>query len=173
MAILQILEPPAAVLRQVAEPIDKVTDDIRKLFDDMLETMYDDKGIGLAAPQIGISKRVITVDLQQREEGQEAEILYMANPEVVWESEEIASCMEGCLSIPGQFAEVERPAKVRVKYLDYDGKEQEIEAEGLLSACIQHEIDHLNGVLFVDHLSSLKRNLLMRKLKKSQKARGV
>ncbi|MBK66534.1 MAG: peptide deformylase [Rickettsiales bacterium] len=173
MAILKVLEPPAPVLRQVAKPVEAVTDEIRAFLDDMLETMYDDKGIGLAAPQVGVSKRLVTIDLQQRGEDEQPQIYYFVNPEIIWESDEIVGCMEGCLSIPGQFAEVERPAQVKVKYLDYYGEEQILEADGLMSACIQHEIDHLNGVLFVDHLSALKRNMLMKKLKKSQKQRGI
>lgn len=173
MAILKIYEPPAPVLRDVAKPVAAVDDSVRAIFDDMLETMYDDQGIGLAAPQVGLSKRLITIDLQDRAEGEESTIYYIANPEIVYASEETTECMEGCLSVPGLFAEVTRPSVVHVEYLDYHGKKQKMEAEGLLSACIQHEIDHLNGILFVDHLSRMKKERIMKKLKKSQKDRGV
>lgn len=191
MTILRIHEPPSAVLRQVATPIESVNDAVRTIFDDMLETMYDDNGIGLAAPQVGISKRLITMDLQEdvrgvdeRNAGNEIDInletgkpkkkiYYIANPEVVWESDETDICMEGCLSVPGMFAEVVRPAQVHVKYLDYNGKEQIMKASGLLSACIQHEIDHLDGVLFIDYLSKMKKDRFLKKLKKSQKERGM
>lgn len=171
MTILKIYEPPAPVLREIAQPVAAVDDDIRKILDDMLETMYADKGIGLAGPQVGITKQLITIDLQGHE-GHEGP-LYFVNPEITWHSEETVMCMEGCLSLPGQFAEVERWAQVKVRYLDYNGVEQELETEGLLADCIQHEMDHLNGILFVDHLSKMKRDRLMKKLKKSQKDRGV
>ncbi len=191
MTILRIYEPPAPVLRQVAKPVKAVTDEVRAIFDDLLETMYDDNGIGLAAPQVGISERLITMDLQEdvrgvdeRNAGNETDInietgkpakkiYYIANPEVVWQSEETDVCMEGCLSVPGMFAEVIRPAQVHVKYFDYDGNEQLLKASGLLSACIQHEIDHLNGVLFIDHLSKMKKDRFLKKLQKSQKERGL
>ncbi len=168
MAIHPVLTPPAPELREIAKPVDAITDEVRAIFDDMLETMYDDKGIGLAGNQIGVLKRLITIDLQ--EEGEAGKMVYyIANPELVWKSEEKASCQEGCLSVPGMYAEVTRPAQVHVKYTDYHGKEQLMKADGLLAACIQHEMDHLNGVLFVDHLSSLKRNMILRKFKKQSR----
>ena len=172
MAILKIYEPPAPVLREVAKPVAAVDDSVRAIFDDMLETMYDDNGIGLAAPQVGLSKRLITMDLQDHEDS-DGVIYYIANPEIVYQSEELVGCMEGCLSVPGLYAEVTRPAEVHVEYLDYNGTKQTMKATGLLAACIQHEIDHLNGVLFVDHLSRMKKERIMKKLKKSQKDRGV
>jgi peptide deformylase len=161
----------------VAEPVAAVTDETRKIMDDMLDTMYAARGIGLAAPQVGVSQRILVLDVEQQGGDGEAEDgedkapargkpMCIANPEIVWTSEETNTYEEGCLSIPGQYAQVERPEKVRVRFLDYDGKQQEIEADGLLATCVQHEIDHLNGILFVDHLSTLKRDMLMRKLKK-------
>ncbi len=173
MTILTIHTAPDPVLKRVAEPVSKVDDALRKQMDDMLETMYHDKGIGLAAPQVGISNRVVVMDVDQTDEGEKGKALFMVNPEIIWESEELRIYNEGCLSVPEMYAEVERPDSVRLKYLDYDGAEQELEAEGLLSTCIQHEIDHLNGVLFVDHLSSLKRNMIMRKLKKHLKMKEI
>ena len=137
--------------------------------DDMLETMYDAPGIGLAANQVNLLNRVLVIDLSRRNEEEEPNPICMANPEIIYESEEPSVLEEGCLSIPGQYAEIERPAIVRVKYLDYDGNEAELEAEGLLSHCVQHEIDHLNGVLFIDYLSSLKRNMMIKRVKKLQK----
>ena len=135
----------------------------------MLQTMYDAPGIGLAANQVGLLNRVIVMDLSDREEGEKEEPWFMVNPQVIWESEEMSVMQEGCLSIPQQYADVERPALVRVKYLDYNGKEAEMEASGLLSHCVQHEIDHLNGVLFTDYLSSLKRNMMLKKVDKLKK----
>lgn len=175
MAILRIYVAPHPVLKTVAEPLAAVTDETRRLMDDMLDTMYATGGIGLAAPQVGVSQRVIVMDVEQSAAEDDADgdaapkrvkPICFANPEIVWTSEEMNLYEEGCLSIPGQYAVVERPKKVRVAYLDYDGKEQTIEADGLLATCLQHEIDHINGVLFVDHLSTLKRDMLMRKLKK-------
>jgi peptide deformylase len=127
--------------------------------------MYDAPGIGLAANQVGILNRVLVMDLEYRD-GEGGNPYYMANPEIIWKSEEISVLEEGCLSVPQQYAEVERPEKVKVKYLDYNGEEKELEAKGLLSHCVQHEIDHLDGVVFIDYLSSLKRNMLIRKVKK-------
>ena len=173
MTILTIHTAPDPVLKRVAEPVSKVDDALRKQMDDMLETMYHDKGIGLAAPQVGISNRVVVMDVDQTDEGEKGKALFMVNPEIIWESEELRIYNEGCLSVPEMYAEVERSDSVRIKYLDYDGAEQELEADGLLSTCIQHEIDHLNGVLFVDHLSSLKRNMIMRKLKKHLKMKEI
>ncbi len=166
-----IITVPDPVLRQTAQPVSRVDDALRKQMDRMLQTMYDAPGIGLAANQVNLLNRVLVMDLSKRTEGSPAAPIFMANPEIIWESEEISVLEEGCLSIPGQAADVERPAIVRVKYLGYDGKEAELSAEGLLSHCVQHEIDHLNGVLFVDYLSRLKRTMILKragKIKKQQ-----
>lgn len=172
MAVLPIYVAPHPVLKKIAAPVeDGVTDELRKLMDDMLDTMYSARGIGLAAPQVGVSKRVIVMDIDQKEdEAGESTIkgkpLFFVNPEVTWASEELRVYNEGCLSIPGQYADVERPDKIKLRFFDYHGKEHNIDCDGLLATCIQHEIDHLDGILFVDHLSTLKRDMLLRKLKK-------
>jgi peptide deformylase len=166
MAVLPIYVAPHPVLKKIAEPVAGVTDELRRLMDDMLETMYASKGIGLAAPQVGVSQRILVMDIEQGEDGGKGNPRFFVNPEITWSSEELNVYNEGCLSVPGQYAEVARPEKVRVKYLDYDGQKKEVDADGLLATCLQHEIDHLDGVLFVDHLSTLKRDMLMRKLKK-------
>ncbi len=163
---MQIIKVPDPVLKAKAQPVDRVDDAIRAQFDAMIQTMYDAPGIGLAANQVNLLNRVIVMDLSVREDEEEKKPIFMANPEIIWESEEISVMEEGCLSIPGQFAEVQRPAIVRVKYLDYNNTAQELEAQGLMSHCVQHEIDHLNGVLFVDYLSSLKRNMMLRRVAK-------
>jgi peptide deformylase len=137
--------------------------------DDMLETMYGSIGIGLAAPQVGEPRRVIVVDVAR--DGEKPQPLKLANPEILWRSPEMVTCNEGCLSLPEQYAEVVRPARIRVRYLDYQNEIREMEAEGLLSTCVQHEIDHLDGVLFVDHISSLKRGMILRKLAKAKRGR--
>ena len=169
MTVMPIYVAPHPVLKTRGEVITTLDAKTRKLMDDMLETMYANDGIGLAAPQVGVSLRVIVMDLAQKEgEGAAKKGVprFFVNPEIVWSSEEMRSYNEGCLSIPGQYADVERPDRVRVKYLDYEGKVQEEEAAGLFSTCIQHEIDHIDGILFIDHLTALKRNMVMRKLKK-------
>jgi peptide deformylase len=172
MALRDILTVPNPVLKQVSKNVDGVDDALRALMDDMLETMYAAPGIGLAAIQIGEPVRVIVMDLQEKPEGaaEDAEGVknprYFVNPEIVWTSEELAPYEEGCLSVPEIYDEVLRPAKVRLKYLDYNGKEVEEEASGLFATCIQHEMDHLNGVLFIDHLSKLKRDRAVTKVKK-------
>ncbi|CAO3442687.1 Peptide deformylase (EC 3.5.1.88) [Azospirillum argentinense] len=168
MAVLDILVAPHPVLKQKAKPVDKVDARIAKLMDDMVETMYAAKGIGLAAPQIGILERVIVVDVHDKDE--KPNPIRLANPEIVWKSDETSVCEEGCLSVPDQYAEVTRPSSVRVRYLDESNETREIEADGMLATCIQHEIDHLNGVLFVDYLSMLKRNMILRKVQKMQRA---
>ncbi|TVQ83386.1 MAG: peptide deformylase [Micavibrio sp.] len=173
MSIYPIITIPDPVLKQIAQPVTAVTSDIQAQMNKMLETMYDAPGIGLAANQVGLLNRVIVMDLSDREEGEEAAPYFMANPEIIWESEERSIMQEGCLSIPQQYAEVERPAEVRVKYLDFNGKEAELKASGLLSHCVQHEIDHLNGVLFIDYLSSLKRNMILKKIEKLKKQGGL
>ena len=166
MAILDIVLYPEKVLRETAEPVDKVDDQIRQLLSDMAETMYAAPGIGLAAPQIGILKRIIVVDTQEREDpGDKTGLLKLINPELLEQSGEI-EMEEGCLSLPGITENVKRPGYVKIKALNEDGQEVVLEATGLLSVCLQHEIDHLNGVLFIDHLSRLKRNMLKSKLKK-------
>lgn len=165
----EIIKIPDPVLKQVAKQVGTVDDALRAQMDRMLKTMYEAPGIGLAANQVGLLNRVIVMDIAQREEPDARKPIVMANPEIIWESEEPSIWEEGCLSIPGQYAEVQRPLEVRVRYLDYNGKQQEALFEGLGSHCVQHEIDHLNGVLFIDHLSSLKRNMILKKLKKAQK----
>jgi peptide deformylase len=167
MAILPILLPPAPLLKAKAKPVIAVDDETRRLMDDMLETMYAAPGIGLAANQVGVLKRVIVLDVAREKEPPAP--LRIADPEIVWRSDELAIYNEGCLSVPDHYADVERPAAVKVRYLDYDGKRQELHATGMLSTCIQHEMDHLEGILFVDHLSPLKRNMILRKLAKQQK----
>ncbi|MES2095554.1 MAG: peptide deformylase [Pseudomonadota bacterium] len=173
MSLLEILEVPHPGLRAVAKPVDAIDDSIRATIADMFDTMYDARGIGLAATQVGIEQRVVVIDLQEPEEEDGAPVrkpIAFVNPELLWVSEETTNYNEGCLSIPEQYAEVERPARCRVKWLDADGKEHEQEMDGLLSTCIQHEIDHLNGVLFTDHISKLKRDMIMKKLAKMRKA---
>lgn len=165
----KIITVPDAVLKQVAVPVNNVDDAIRTQMDRMLETMYAAPGIGLAANQVALLNRVIVLDVAQRDEEGTRHPIVMANPEIVWRSEEPSVWEEGCLSIPGQYADVERPLEVRVRYLDYQGKTQEQTFEGLGSHCVQHEIDHLDGVLFIDHLSTLKRNMLLKRYKKAQK----
>lgn len=173
MSSYKIIIVPDPVLKTVAQPVVRVDDVIRRQFDAMLQTMYDAPGIGLAANQVGMLNRVLVMDTEVREGGTDKKPIFMANPKIIWQSEEFSAMEEGCLSIPGQFAEVERPAKVRVKYLDYNNAEQEMEAHGLLSHCVQHEIDHLDGVLFVDHLSMLKRNMLLRRVAKLVKEQNA
>ena len=167
MALLPIIHVPQDVLRQTAQPVTEVTSQTRQLLDDMAETMYDAPGIGLAANQIGSLERLIVMDCGSDDA---PELWQMINPEIIWKSEETSKLEEGCLSIPGHNAEVIRPAIVKARYLDMDGKMQEMEADGLLAACIQHEIDHLNGVLFIDHLSRLKKNMIWRRILKSARS---
>ncbi len=166
--ILDIYEYPDPILKKKALPVDKVDDELRAFMDDMLETMYEAAGVGLAAPQVGVSKRIVVIDYA-KEEGEEPKILHLVNPEIIWTSEEKIICEEGCLSVPSLVAEVERFLSVRVQYLDYDGNAQELVAEGLLSRIVQHELDHLNGVLYIDRISRLKRNMLVKKLEKLRK----
>ena len=164
MALREILVVPDPVLKQVSTPVEVVDDELRALMDDMLETMYAAPGIGLAAVQIGEPVRMLVIDLAKDPEPKAPQ--FYINPEVVWSSEERSVYEEGCLSIPDYYADVERPASVKVRHLDLDGKEHEITAEGLLATCLQHEIDHLNGVLFIDHISKLKRQIVVRKFTK-------
>jgi peptide deformylase len=167
MAIREIIKLPDKRLRLKSEPVKQIDAGIRKLVDDMFETMYKAPGIGLAAIQLGVAKRVITMDLSKKEEHHEPQVFI--NPEITWLSEERAKFEEGCLSIPDYYEEVERPAAVKVKYLDVAGKKHEIDAKGLLATCLQHEIDHINGVLFIDHLSKLKRDRVIKKFTKAAK----
>ena len=164
MALREILVVPHPALKQVSQPVDVVDDELRALMDDMLETMYDAPGIGLAAIQIGVPKRVIVMDLARQDEPPQPR--YFVNPEILWASEETAPYEEGCLSVPEIYDEVERPARVKLRYLNYQGEQVEEDAEGLFAVCIQHEMDHLEGVLFIDHLSRLKREQAVKKVKK-------
>jgi peptide deformylase len=167
MAVLPIITAPDPRLKKKSKPVEAVDDGVRQLMDDMLETMYAAPGIGLAAPQVGVLKRVIVIDIDR--EDMKTGPIPMANPEIVEASDEDATYDEGCLSLPEHYSEVVRPAKVTVRYLDRDGKKQEMKCEGLLATCVQHEIDHLDGILFVDHISALKRNMILRKLLKTRK----
>ena len=167
MALRDILILPDKRLRQVSEPVKKIDIGIRKLVEDMFETMYEAPGIGLAAIQVGEPKRVITMDLAKKEEPKNPQVFI--NPEVLWTSEDKAIYEEGCLSIPEYYSDVERPGQVKVKYLDLEGKPRELEASGLLATCLQHEIDHTNGVLFIDHISRLKRDRIVKKFTKAAK----
>ncbi len=167
MALLPIIIAPDPRLKKVAAPVARVDGEIRQLMDDMLESMYEVPGIGLAAPQVGVLKRVIALDLAR--EGEEPCPYRMANPEIIRVSDEEASYEEGCLSLPEHYAEVVRPAACTVRYLDHENEIRELEADGLLATCVQHEIDHLEGILFVDHLTALKRNMILRKLSKAKK----
>jgi len=163
----QILIIPDPLLRKVSEPVNSVNTEIKNLMDDMLETMYAAPGIGLAAVQIGVLKRIIVIDLSKDSEKKNP--LFIVNPEITFKSKELISYEEGCLSIPNQFAEVKRPSTCKVNFLDYNGKKKEINADGLLATCIQHEVDHLDGILFIDHLSKLKKDLILKKTKKQKK----
>jgi peptide deformylase len=168
MALREIITVPNPLLKQVSQPVEAVDDELRALMDDMLETMYDAPGIGLAAIQIGVPKRVIVMDLSR--EGEEKQPRYYVNPEILWASEETAPYEEGCLSVPEYFDEVERPARVKLRYLNYQGEQVEEDADGLFAVCIQHEMDHLEGILFIDHLSRLKREQAVKKVKKLTRA---
>ena len=166
MSLKKIITIPDPILREKSQAIVNFDKNTKKLMDDMLETMYAAPGIGLAAIQIGIAKRVIVIDVSK---DQKKSPFFFVNPEIIWKSESKGSYEEGCLSIPNQFALVERPEKCKVKYLDYNGQQSILEAEGILSTCIQHEVDHLNGILFIDYLSKLKKDMIIKKLKKHKK----
>jgi peptide deformylase len=168
MSLLPIITIPDTRLKAKCKPLDNVDGRVADLMDNMLETMYKAPGIGLAAPQVGILERLIVVDVTDHK-NEKPNPLAMVNPELIWASNELAVTQEGCLSIPEIYADVTRPAQVRVRYVDRAGEQREMDADGLLATCIQHEIDHLNGVLFIDHLSSLKRNMLLRKYNKAQR----
>jgi len=168
MALKEILTEPNKILRKKSLPVKKVDKNIKKLMDDMLDTMYHASGIGLAAIQVGVPKRIIVIDLLKEDKSKNP--MYFVNPEIIWSSKDNLTYEEGCLSVPGQFAEIDRPDKCHIKYLDYNGNKKELKAEGLLATCIQHEIDHLEGVLFIDYLSKLKKSMIVKKLGKQQKA---
>lgn len=175
MAILPIVEVPDPRLRQISQPVEGVDDDLRKLIDDMFETMYAAPGIGLAAIQVGVPKRVLVIDLQEPvEEGGEPvrDPRVFVNPEILEESDSFKGYNEGCLSVPEMYADVDRPDAIRARWLDRDGVRHEERIEGLLAVCLQHEMDHLNGILFIDHLSRLKREMLLKKLTKLRRDQG-
>jgi len=168
MTVLRLLEYPHPILKKKTDKVEKIDDEVRKLLDDMLETMYASKGCGLAAPQIGVSKKIVVIDIAHEDE--EPAPIFMVNPEIVWKSAEKKVCEEGCLSVPGMRADVERPDSVRIRYWDYNGNEQELLADDFLAVAVQHELDHLDGILYIDHLSRLKRQMLLKKLEKSRKS---
>lgn len=175
MAILPIFETPDPLLRQISTPVETIDDDLQKLIDDMFETMYDAPGIGLAAIQVGVSKRLLVIDLQEPESDEEdappvKNPLVFINPQIMESSEEHIVYKEGCLSVPEQFAEVERSSVIKASWLDREGRIHEEVIDGLLAICLQHELDHLNGVLFIDHLSRMKRDMLLKKLDKARRA---
>ena len=167
MAVRPILIAPDPRLKAISTPVEKVDAEIRKLAEDMADSMYAAEGIGLAAVQIGVAKRVIVMDLDQKDGKKDWRVFI--NPKITWASEEMATFEEGCLSVPEIWDDVERPARIKAEYLDLDGKKVEIEADGMLATCLQHEMDHLNGVLFIDHLSRLKRSMAIKKLTKAKK----
>jgi len=171
MALLAIITAPDPRLKIKARPVAAVDDKVRRLMDDMLETMRQAIGIGLAAPQVGVAKQVIVLDVAR--DGEKPQPMMLANPEILWHSPELTTVSEGCLSLPEHYAEVTRPEKIRLRYLDYQNEIREIEASGLLATCLQHEIDHLDGVLFVDHISMVKRGMILRKLAKSKRSRTL
>ena len=169
MTIKPLIILPDPLLRQVSTPIEQVDADVKRLADDMLETMYDAPGIGLAAIQIGVAKRMLVLDVAK--EGEEKNPQVIINPEILTTSEDVSTYEEGCLSIPDYYAEVERPASLKVRYIDINGKEQITDADGIFATCLQHEMDHLNGVLFIDHISRLKRDMVIKKFTKLARAR--
>jgi|SRR5271154_6543987 len=172
MAVRPIITAPDPRLKAVSAPVKKVDGEIRKLAEDMADSMYAADGIGLAAVQVGVAKRIIVMDLNQKEGDQKAgkkDWRVFINPKILWASDEKAVYEEGCLSVPEIYDDVERPARIRCEYLDLDGKRVEIEADGMLATCLQHEMDHLEGILFIDHLSRLKRAMLLKKLTKAKK----
>jgi len=170
MTILPVIIAPDPRLKVTCPPVDGVNDEVRRLMDDMLETMRAAPGVGLAAPQVGVLKRIIVLDLTR--EGDETLVYKLVNPEIVWSSEDLNVYEEGCLSLPDHFAEATRPAEVRFRYVDEQNGQRELEASGLLATCVQHEMDHLDGTLFIDHLSLLRRNIILRKLVKTRKQKA-
>jgi peptide deformylase len=171
MSLLPIITAPDPRLKLKSTPVAAVDREVRRMMDDMLETMYAAPGIGLAAPQVGVLRRIIVLDVARDDEPRRT--LKIANPEILWRSSEKATFNEGCLSLPEHYADVSRPARIRLRYLDYENELREIDVEGLLATCIQHEMDHLEGVLFVDHLSALKRNIILRKLGKLKRQKAA
>jgi len=171
MALLPIITAPDPRLKIKAKPVAMVDAKVRRLMDDMLETMYHSIGIGLAAPQVGAAQRVLVVDVAR--EGEPPQPMRLANPEILWHSDETMLANEGCLSLPEHYADVARPSAIRLRYLDHENEIREIDAKGLLATCLQHEIDHLDGVLFVDHISALKRGMILGKLAKSKRSRTL
>ena len=171
MSVKTILIEPNKLLRQISKPVEKVGNEERKLMDDMLDTMYDAPGIGLAAIQIGVLKRIIVMDINRDENKKEP--MYFVNPVIKNKNEEKVTYEEGCLSVPDQFAEIERSSTCEVEYLDYEGKKKLLKADGLLATCIQHEIDHLEGILFIDYLSKLKKSMIIKKLSKIKVNREI
>jgi peptide deformylase len=171
MALLTIITAPDPRLKIRAKPVPQVDASVRRLMDDMLETMYHAVGVGLAAPQLGVAMRVLVIDVAR--DGEKPQPMRIANPEIVWRSEVLTVANEGCLSLPEHYADVERPAEIRLRYIDHENEIREIEAKGLLATCLQHEIDHLDGTLFVDHISALKRNIILRKLAKTKRSRAL
>ena len=167
MSKRKIIIEPDPILREKSSPLEKVDNELRKIMDDMLETMYSAPGIGLAAVQVGILKRLIVIDISKEDEKKNP--IFFVNPEIIYQSNKTSTYEEGCLSLPGFYAEVERPTECHINYLDYNGKRKKLEADGLLATCIQHEVDHLNGVLFIDHISKLKRDMIIKKLRKNKK----
>ena len=167
MPTRKIIIEPDPILRRKSESLEQVDNELRKLMDDMLKTMYAAPGIGLAAVQVGILKRLIVIDISK--EDKKKEPIFLINPKIVFKSSNTSTHEEGCLSLPGHFAEIERPAECHIEYIDYDGKKNNIKAKGLLATCIQHEIDHLNGILFIDYLSKLKKDMIIKKLVKQKK----
>jgi len=167
MSSHSIIIEPDPILRKKCVPLEKVDGYLRKLMNEMLETMYKAPGIGLAAIQIGILKRIVVIDISKEEEKKP---LFLVNPEIIFTSKKTSTYEEGCLSLPGQYAEIERPAECHVRYIDYNGKQKKLKADGLLSTCIQHEVDHLNGILFIDYLSKLKKTMIIKKLSKQKKS---
>ena len=167
MSKKKIVIEPDPILRKKSQSFEKVDKEVQRLMDDMLETMYSAPGIGLAAVQVGILKRAIVIDISKKDE--EKKPIFLINPEIIYKSEKTSVYEEGCLSLPGHFAEIERPTECHIRYIDYFGKTKELKADGLLSTCLQHEVDHLNGVLFVDYLSKLKKDMIIKKLVKQKK----
>ena len=173
MAILEIVKLPDPMLREQSAPVERVDDDLRRLVENMFETMYDAPGIGLAGIQVGVSRRLFTMDVAR--EGEDKNPICMINPEIIWQSDDLSTYEEGCLSIPEYYAEVDRPAEVKMKYMDQFGKEHEVALDGLSATCAQHEFDHLNGALFIDYISKLRRDRVIRKFTKlaKQKEKGI
>ncbi|HER27676.1 MAG TPA: peptide deformylase [Rhodospirillales bacterium] len=171
MTLLPIIIAPDPRLKVKCRPVDKVDKEVSTLMDDMLQSMHTANGIGLAAPQVGVAKRVIVLDLAREDE--KPSPIRMANPEIIWLSEDDELREEGCLSLPEHYSDVVRPREVKVRYLDHHNKQRDLQADGVLSVCVQHEMDHLDGILFVDHISALKRNMILRKLIKQKKLDGV